>query len=232
MAALAAHQIKWPIVSMPEYVVHSAVAGLAVGIVEPWAAAFVDRRLSRRLQFENDVRQSLKGALYLIVRVLKLDWDVAIELSVNAFLVRRPLRRPWEPILYRIARESVAIHTPSHIRWTRGKGVIGKCWERRQEYGLDLEKVHGKLRYCTKEQWRALAPDERIGLSYEEFQKVKHYGAVGAVPILDAKGKFIGCVSVDAPGETFGALWNSDGYVRGLLAQTASTIAVLCKQAR
>jgi DNA-binding YbaB/EbfC family protein len=64
---------------------------------------------------------------------------------------------------------------------------------------VNLEADWGSLRGCSKAEWDLLPEEITYGLTYDELQRVKDYGAIVATPILDKKGQFRGCVSVDAP---------------------------------
>ena len=179
------------------------VAALVLGV-----AAFSDVvasvRRERGLALELEVLDVLKAAHIRIIEATGLDWK---EVGLHAFLVGRTLRRPWEPVLVRVARWRLRSTPPSTgIRWTPGKGVIGACWEQRADVAANLTEAWGDdPDGMTEAEWSQLPHELRYGLSYDEYNRVRSYGAIVASPIL-LDGAFEGCVSADAPGDSFEAL--------------------------
>lgn len=91
-----------------------------------------------------------------------------------------------------------------------GKGVIGRCIETGDIFGVDLEELWRPLRSCSRAVWEAQDEIEvRQRLDFEEFKKVEgagniipggHLNYVLAVPILAATGgRVLGCVAMDIP---------------------------------
>jgi hypothetical protein len=199
-----------------------------VTLVAPHVQTFLanagEKKRRRELERERSYREILTSTLVAVVDASGADWT---RTAVQVFLVRRHLR--WKsPFLVeqqdRIARVKLSFSPPpSGIRWTRGKGVIGRCWEARDNIIEDLRVRFGPYIDYTREQWDALDGRDRFGLDFEEFQRTRTwYGIVGAAPILDPKGRFLGCVSLDTP-QTCPDVVDKDG-LGGLLRVAAVVI--------
>lgn len=88
----------------------------------------------------------------------------------------------------------------SGIRWRRGKGVVGFAWDRRETLVRDLEAI--RARTASREQFEQLPEDERLGLSWGEFQRTPQYQAVAASPLYKRGGKadsaeVVGILAID-----------------------------------
>lgn len=151
------------------------------------------------------------------------------EIGLHAFVVRRPVRRLFWPEQQRVGTLRLGpVPGPSRIRWTRGKGLIGKCWAERSDQGADLVSDFGPRINDTREQWEALPEETRYGLSFEEFTRTKgSYGAIVASPMVTKRGRYKGCIAVDAPGSAYALLWGQG--VRGILQASAQAMLVLLK---
>ena len=70
------------------------------------------------------------------------------------------------------------------IRWTRGKGAIGRCWATNSPQYIDVDCHFAQYAGYDADRWSTLSEDERIGLSFEDFQQLEgKYGTVAAMPI-------------------------------------------------
>jgi hypothetical protein len=76
-----------------------------------------------------------------------------------------------------VERETKA--TP--IVWTKGKGVIGRCWARNETTFADLAEF--RRRHNHRRAFCELPRDERFRFTWGEFQDTKRYRAVLAVPL-------------------------------------------------
>jgi hypothetical protein len=178
------------------------------------------RKEEERRLLARQVSETLRIALVQVIDLTGLDWKAV---GMNAFLIER--RRRWrrEQFLHRIGRERISIHPlPSEVMWTKGKGVIGRCWELNSDVGVDLAKHFAPYRALTEDEWDALPADERFGLSFLEFKRTEHLGPVVATPIQEADGTIIGVVSVDGPSGTYTRL--SSEPVREAIGAAATTI--------
>ena len=112
--------------------------------------------------------------------------------------------------------------------WTKGKGVIGKCWEEARDVGANLADEWAPYAGCSKADWDALPDEVRYGFTFEEFQRSPlAQGAIVATPIIDEHGSFQGCVSADTPREGYEKLWSEP--VREILQDAAETVAALLR---
>jgi hypothetical protein len=182
------------------------VAGLTP-MMQAWLIERGERRKAKRLQREHDVREVLVSALVYVSTHTRLE---SSRIGLHAFRLARRWR--WHrrfPWLRRTFEHQVVAWIrlasnppPSGIRWTEGKGIIGKCWAGLKNEVLDLRRHFGPHMNATREEWQKLTAEERLGLSFEEFTRTRHYfGVVGAAPIIrgDNPGTYLGCVSLDTP---------------------------------
>lgn len=189
------------------------VPALLVTGITPMAQAWLiergERRKGKRLRRENDIREVLVSALVYVSTHTGLE---SSRIGVHAFRLARRLR--WQrrfPWLRRSLEHEVVAWIrlasnppPSGIRWTEGKGIIGKCWAGMKNEVMDLREHFRPHMDATREEWQRLTPEQRLGLSFEEFTRTKSYfGVVGAAPIIGGAnpGAYLGCVSLDTPFE-------------------------------
>lgn len=132
----------------------------------------------------------------LVVQILDMSPDVkATSLGVHVWIARGR----WAKCRRLCRRTSFNLHKvpPSGIKWTAGKGVIGTCFRSGVEQSKDLRSIAAVARDGGEADFMALPGSERLGLTYEEFSKVKRYAFVHAWPLKDEEGEVLGCVSVD-----------------------------------
>lgn len=176
-------------------------------MLQAWLIERGERRKAKRLQREHDIREVLVSALVYVAERTGLE---STRIGIHAFRLGRHLR--WQrrfPWLRRTFEHDAVAWVrlssnppPSGIRWTEGKGIIGKCWAGLKNEVLDLRKHFGPHMNATREQWEQLTTEQRLGLSFEEFTRTKGYfGVVGAAPIIGGSnpGAYLGCVSIDTP---------------------------------
>jgi hypothetical protein len=174
----------------------------------------------RQLSQARWISETLRALLVQVVKASQLDWT---DVGVNAFLVRRQYRWIGRKVLKRVGRERIkSVPPPSSVVWTRGKGVIGACWEHGIDVGIDLNEYFASVEESTAEEWSALSDEERLRMTYEEFQRTRHYGVVVATPVLDRAGRVIGVVSADSLDGPPDRLGNSE--VREALGAAAVAI--------
>jgi hypothetical protein len=170
-----------------------------------------------------DIHKAVMGALVTISKEIDI---VITDLGANVFLVKRGLGYrnlrigKWSlsvgrpPRLERIERIRLSEYPAmSAVPWTQSKGVIGDCWERaRPEYvhwAPIAKKWSGKS--ISDEQWAKIKPEDKTGLSRQEFMEmVGKYAEIKAVPIKNKTGNVIGVVAVDR-------VWRSTGHQGKLL---------------
>lgn len=198
-AGTAAQQAgKWS--GSPSWVLWSCIAVPgAVAITEQVRLIRAERKAIPSAKRQEAVERALVGALLEISDVTDYNkWGI----GVTAWVVRR--HGLWRtPRLERLARRRFTDRPPpSKITWTKGKGIIGLCWELEAEVHRDLRKACEKYPdgNITPERFDATGGDLRQGMSLEEFRTmIGRYGEVLAVPMKDKNGVFLGCVAVDVP---------------------------------
>lgn len=78
------------------------------------------------------------------------------------------------------------------------RGVIGRCWELGTDLGVDLRDHFADIEGHTAEEWAQLTDGDRLGLTYNDFQRTRQHGVVVATPVLDRFDSVIGVISADA----------------------------------
>lgn len=233
-ALVALHSADVLALSRPQVVGATALlatVGLVEGLQRVIGGVVRERQLTRARHFS----ETLRALLVNLVDASQVDWT---SIGVNALLVRRRYRWFGRESLHRVGRERVR-STPRHsnVVWTKGKGVIGRCWERGQDYGLDLRAIYAEVAGLTEEEWSNLRSDQpgiteaewanlpaekTFGLSYHDFLRTRHHRVVVATPILDRSGVVIGVVSADSRDAGLDELFTDE--VRGALGSAAETI--------
>ncbi|HZM76123.1 MAG TPA: hypothetical protein VFC19_10370 [Candidatus Limnocylindrales bacterium] len=123
------------------------------------------------------------------------------DLGLHIWTIRRSWwTRPFQRLV-RLATYKLGT-TPATRSFepAKGVGVVGLCWKRNEEVAVNVAALAELLR--TQEQYDSYrnnkGEDAVMGLSWVDFERIRHRGAVFASPIRDSRGEFIGCVSVDA----------------------------------
>lgn len=132
------------------------------------------------------------------------------SIGCGLFLVdeRRRLQRPWsgrrfqapwrtDRTLVRVERVRLIDDIQeSTVTFTKGKGVVGRCWEAEDTAHFDWTTMN--RRHEDDESWRP-TPNSAgwNGFSELEWRRmVGRYSGVLAVPVTKSQ-KFVGCVAVD-----------------------------------
>jgi len=147
---------------------------------------------------QSDRRQCLLGAL---VTVNKLAPDVDLsELGLNAFMVRRD---GWqrEEILHRVERYRLSDSPhPSKVRFTSGKGIIGRCWANKRPEYINWQPIAEKYggRELNDQEFAEIREATRGGFTRADFVSlVGKYAEIHAVPIVAEDGQFLGVLALD-----------------------------------
>jgi len=72
-------------------------------------------------------------------------------------------------------------HPKTHITWRKGKGALGVCWAEDVAFVGDGGRFDRQN--LDKNAFCQLDPRDRFGLSWREYQRLKHYRAVLVVPL-------------------------------------------------
>jgi hypothetical protein len=105
----------------------------------------------------------------------------------------------------RVAQARLSRKPAPAVRWTKGKGVIGKCWETSTFQSADLLSTFDGHEKCDAEAWGKLSQEQTFRLDFQDFKNtIAIYGYVAAYPITDRRGdnKYLGCVSFDVRCDT------------------------------
>jgi hypothetical protein len=205
--AVVAHQYGVPseefwsdLLSDRGYLLVALIAMIGIfGVLTPFEWLSNHRQMERRA----GVRQQI---LFRFGRMLSLAQNVNPpldqgDLGLHIWRVGRSLRHPIKRRLYRLASYRLG-STPATRSFNppKGTGVVGLSWKHNTEESIDVKKLATELTDSSK--FRAhrskYGPDAVMGMTWEEFRRVRHRGAVFASPIRNGQGAFIGCVSVDA----------------------------------
>lgn len=126
---------------------------------------------------------------------------VAIDQLATQFWV--PRRRGEDEVIARVARFVLWDRPESGIRWSKGKGIVGRAWASEAPFALDLGPLRKKLA-LGQAAFDALPEEERLGMSYAEVAKTKPYTGIAARPLFDPDDKttFLGLFVVDFRGKS------------------------------
>jgi hypothetical protein len=113
---------------------------------------------------------------------------------------------------------------PASVIWHKGKGALGVCWKRERPYVVDiafLDQARDEESFCT------LPQEERLGLTWGEFERLRHYRSTLVVPLRRRPGSALwGILSVSSL---------VDGKVSDLVAlnnsQRFKDVLSICKAA-
>lgn len=74
----------------------------------------------------------------------------------------------------------------SGITWVKGKGVVGAAWEDGITVTRDIDAIRAKA--PSRAAYEALAAEETMNLTWEEFRRTPYYRAVAAIPLYRRAG--------------------------------------------
>jgi len=166
---------------------------VTVPLVQAAVVEAGERRQRKRLERAQKIHAFLAGGLIYLVEAGGMPWK---NTGVQAFAVRGPW---WRRRQDRLSKARVGAIATSGVKWEKGKGVIGRCWETKRHQYEDLEAAFAPYVDYDETQWTALSADKRFGLSFADFTTLRgKYGIVAAVPIMKGDA-YIGCITADMP---------------------------------
>ncbi|MFI1563979.1 hypothetical protein ACH4ZX_13130 [Streptomyces sp. NPDC020490] len=182
------------------YVVVTLVCTVALfGALTPFQSYADRQRVGRRVVVRQQVLAHF-GKMLAVARNAQPPVDTG-DLGLHVWQIQRSLRHPLRGYLRRTVTYRLG-STPATRSFapTKGVGVVGLCWKRNEEVSFDVRELADRLTDRQEfERYRdARGADAVMGLTWSEFRRVAHRGAVFASPIRSRGGDFIGCVSVDA----------------------------------
>ncbi|MFG1948800.1 hypothetical protein [Nonomuraea sp. NPDC048826] len=224
--ALAGKQYGYPstatwqfITAEHPYILVTLIAVVGVfGVLTPFEALTHRIRVQRQVVIRGQILTTFGQLLEVTskVRPTLAPSDPALHVWQR----RRTLRHPAGELI-RIATYRLG-STPMtrSLRPARGIGVVGLCWKRNHEVGLNIldlaQHLTDESKFATYRQQNG--PDAVMGFSWPDFERYRHRGAVFASPVRNGRSKFIGCVSFDA----------SHGYDQLDCARTWHELNSLC----
>lgn len=130
-------------------------------------------------------------------------------------------------VLRRVARTRLSDITSSLTRdWKRGEGIVGWCWEKQTDVGLDLTDT--RYRHCSVDVWTQYPRSITLGLDQSDFlETTQHFKAICASPIVVGE-TFIGCISLNYENDAappFSTLWSR--AIKGALRRAAANAALV-----
>jgi hypothetical protein len=191
-----------------------AVPAAIWGFTDAWLAWARKREIPRRQEIEDDVYEVLRQ-----IETLAVEHGVPIRLSECGVKVwalgRRSLRdvarrkgnrETRAPLGKVVVSPLYRATSSSGMRWRMGMGVIGVALQSNDVLAVDVNEAWGPIRSCTQSQWDAQPETTRLGLTYEEFQRLCRNGSssgpagpfVCAVPYY-AGSRPLGVVALDMP---------------------------------
>ena len=207
---------------------------LATAAESAWGLYRVHRReteASRALQID----KQLVSILVQVAKETGVDVDVP---GCNVWRIYSP-RGGGEPALHREGHRRLSDYPqPSDRAWTKGKGVIGRCWEQGASKFWDytnLQKRHESKAAISESAWKTMKPADRWGFDRDEYlDAIRKYQQVLAVPIVDSQGQVLGCVSIDIPTDrpANDPRCLDTPEVRGILASAAEALRGLIPSPR
>lgn len=165
---------------------------LLPAVAKAWLQAFPPARAPRDRQLQQVVNSGY----------LKLSRTTGINiehLGLHAYRIRRRFCR--RAILERIADLRFKIPPPTHMTWTKGKGVIGICWQKEQWAIADTKKAYEQAQVISADGWPSTDKLITMGLTQEQLERTKDYGVIATQPIFqfNVPRKIVGCLAVTAP---------------------------------
>lgn len=195
LAVLVLHAVRleWP----HPFWASAATAAVFVSTLVAAQSVFVElgeRRQRKRLQLQEDVRASLSAALGMIADRCRVPFQ---QLGVQCFEVSWSGCRRCQARLAKVRLSNVP---SSGVKWRRGKGVIGLCWETRRLQWVDLSQgPFAQLAQMPDDRWPAVDLNTSYGLSFSDYRTLGNkYGIVAAAPII-VGDQYIGCITLDVP---------------------------------
>jgi len=162
-----------------------------------------------------------------VVGLSKLTPIPVTKIGITVFVVRRTRTHLWTGVQRRVVRVRLESNpTPTHIHWTKKKGLLGECWRERQDAKLNHPKHFGPYMKYDKKQWKDLPQDCKMHLTFKDFTQIRPFGFVLASPLISNDGRYRGCMVVQVPGDSEEDLVNEEA-MELVHSSAALTCAVL-----
>jgi hypothetical protein len=219
-------RVKWPSEAFwsgkGTVIALAIIAAGVVPVVQTGISEYGEKKRRKELERKDDVRSLLVPSLVYAVRHCDAPWDLT---GVQAFMVRGWWFRKHQ---VRVAKVRLASAPQSGVRWSEGKGVIGRCWETHASQIVQLDQPpFSELSEVQEPHWLEIDAGVRYGLSYADYRALgAKYGTIAAVPMINDSGGYLGCITLDMPpGQD---LEDQDGALESL-ATTADLVRRLLR---
>ncbi|MRH89315.1 hypothetical protein GFY24_17980 [Nocardia sp. SYP-A9097] len=205
LAALAAKSQGFPdqrlwtdITDRLPFLVPALLVIAAVFTLGPFAARAQRSLVSRRTQLEREVFVQFGKMIREADRVINgFEFE---DLGLHAWQVKRS----WWPLGKSRLRRVATYRLGGNVVLRRfeprcGEGVVGMCWDRDAEAAFNVEAlaIAATTEAGFNAERAAKGEPAVMGLTWKEFERVRHRGAVFASPIRDGNHNFRGCLSLD-----------------------------------
>ena len=177
------------------------VGVMLVGIVvlgDGLAGAFRKVFEPKRERLSKEYRDALLSALVAVSKCIQ-EVDL-LELGLSLFVVGKDGFR-GEEVLNRKERFRLSNYPhPSKVRFTAGKGIVGKCWADKRPTYIDWQPVARKWggRDISDDEFAKIREETRAGFSRSDFVAlVDKYAEIHAVPVVREDGQFVGVLALD-----------------------------------
>ncbi|MGY2082865.1 hypothetical protein [Blastococcus sp. SYSU DS0539] len=173
------------------------LAGI-IAVVKPFETFAKRGRIARNVQLQRDLLSKLGQ---LVEKAGRVDSTISMsDPGMHIWKPRRSLRSPISGRLDRVGFYRLGT-TPVTLSFTprKGVGVVGMCWEANAPQQVDVEALASRI--ATRAEFEAQVATQGkasvMNFTWDEFDRVRHRGAVFAAPIRGRRDKFLGCVSID-----------------------------------
>jgi hypothetical protein len=177
------------------------------------------RRSLRARDEEGQLYRACRDVAALVERTTNLQRD---NIGVHVWTVR------GMPGVRRLERRATFVpgeRPPTAIVWRKGKGAIGRCWERDEWILANLEQL--QARAPNEQEFGKLPREETFFFTWPEFASTDHYKAILAWPLHagpEAAPSVVGCLSIDV--QEVGATGQLDTFRKNQRAVFAAHLAV------
>lgn len=201
IAALAVglSRLGWPTGFWDErdpWIAYALIIVCGASILVPIVSELGEKAKRQSFERRQKLQTVLASSLVYVARYAGADWETT---GVQVFLVKR---QGLNQVQVPAAKVRLRPIPSSGVRWVKGKGLIGRCWETQQPQFLDVAAHFRDHEHLSAEAFEALPEATRFGLTFNDFQRLRgKYGMIAASPLVDDAGRYRGCVTADFPPE-------------------------------
>lgn len=172
-------------------VVAIALGGPIDGALRAWA----DFRGTVSWTFRLKVEVPVKTLLVTLDEKTSATWK---QIGITVFIVRHSRRHPFgvQERIFRLRMKTKP--KPTRIGWTRHKKPLGECWRTREPVEFNHTTHRAKVEAGRHGQpfkwweWLKVPRADRLGLRCRDYNEIRSFGYVVAMPIIPDGGHFPG----------------------------------------